>query len=114
MRVCYFGTYRAEYSRNRIMIEGLRRNGVEVVECHEPLWFGIEDRVKACQRGWKHPSFWLRMARTYARLLQKYRKVGDYDVMVLGYPGQLDAPLARVLTGCGASLWCWMYLCPFT
>ncbi len=98
MRVCYFGTYRAEYSRNRIMIEGLRRNGVEVVECHEPLWFGIEDRVKAASGGWKHPSFWLRMARTYARLLQKYRKVGDYDVMVLGYPGQLDAPLARVLT----------------
>jgi hypothetical protein len=24
LRVCYFGTYRAEYSRNRIMIEGLR------------------------------------------------------------------------------------------
>ena len=37
MRVCYFGTYRAEYSRNQIMIEGLRRNGVEVIECHETL-----------------------------------------------------------------------------
>ena len=29
LRVCWFGTWREEYSRNRIMIEGLRRNGVE-------------------------------------------------------------------------------------
>lgn len=98
MRVCYFGTYRAEYSRNRIMIEGLRRNGVEVVECHEPLWFGVEDRVQAASGGWVRPSFWLRAGRVYLRLLRKYRNVGDYDVMVLGYPGQLDVPLARVLT----------------
>ena len=80
------------------MIEGLRRNGVEVVECHEPLWFSIEDRVKVASGGWKHPSFWIRVVKTYAHLLWKYRRIGDYDVMVLGYPGQPDVPLARVLT----------------
>lgn len=98
MRVCYFGTYRAEYSRNRIMIEGLRRNGVEVIECHEPLWFDIEDRVQTASGGWIRPSFWLRVLKVYSRLLRKYRGVGDYDVMVLGYPGQLDVLLARILT----------------
>lgn len=98
MRVCYFGTYRADYSRNRIMIEGLRYNGVEVVECHEPLWQGIEDRVEAASGGWARPSFAWRALRVYGRLLRKYRRVGDYDVMVLGYPGQLDVPLARLLT----------------
>ena len=32
VRVCYFGTYTMEegYPRNRVIIEGLRRNGVEV------------------------------------------------------------------------------------
>jgi len=80
------------------MIEGLRRNGVEVVECHEPLWRGVEDRVEAASGGWAHPSFIRRVLRVYGRLLQKYRQVGDYDVMVLGYPGQLDVPLARLLT----------------
>ena len=98
MRVCYFGTYRAEYSRNRIMIEGLRRNGVEVVECHEPLWSGVNDRVRAASGGWVRPSFWLRVLRVYSRLLRKYRNVRDYDVMILGYPGQPDVLLARVLT----------------
>jgi glycosyltransferase involved in cell wall biosynthesis len=80
------------------MIEGLRRNGVEVIECHEPLWLGIEDRVQAATGGWIRPSFWLRVIRVYSRLLRKHRNVGDYDVMVLGYPGQLDVPLARMLT----------------
>ena len=98
MRVCYFGTYRANYPRNQIMIEGLRRNGVEVIECHVPLWTGIEDRVRAASGGWLRPVFIRRVVRTYWKLLSAYRQVGDYDVMVLGYPGQIDVYLARVLT----------------
>ncbi len=98
LRICYFGTYRAGYSRNRILIQGLRSQGVEVIECHEPLWQGIEDRVQAVSGGWKHPRFWWRVLRTYARLLRRYRQVGDYDVMVVGYPGQLDVFLARLLS----------------
>ncbi len=98
MRVLYFGTYRADYSRNRILIEGLRRNGVEVLECHEPLWRGIEDRVRIASGGWMSPAFFVRVFRTYARLLRRYREIEDYDVMVLGYPGQVDVFLARILT----------------
>jgi glycosyltransferase involved in cell wall biosynthesis len=98
MRVCYFGTYRSHYSRNQIMIAGLRRNNVEVIECHVLLWRGIEDRVEAASGRWLRPSFLLRVIRTYYKLLKAYMKIGDYDVMVLGYPGQLDVYLARLLT----------------
>ena len=98
MRVCYFGAYRANYSRNKILIEGLRRNGVEVVECHERLWRGIEDRVRAASGGWLRPAFVACVIRTYWRLLRSYRQAGAYDVMVLGYPGQIDVYLARILT----------------
>lgn len=80
------------------MLEGLRRNGVEVIECHEPLWRGIEDRVNAASGSWLRPTFIIRVIRTYWRLLRAYRRSGDYDVMVLGYPGQLDVYLARMLT----------------
>ena len=79
LRVCYFGTYRAAYSRNRIMIEGLRRSGLEVVECHERLWHGIQDRVQAASGGWLRPGFFSRLVRTYARLLRRYGQVGPYD-----------------------------------
>jgi glycosyltransferase involved in cell wall biosynthesis len=98
VRVCYFGAYRAEYSRNQIMIEGLRRNGVEVVECHESLWRGVEDRVEAAAGGWKRPAFWRRVLHTYGRLLRRYRSVGAYDVLIVGYPGQIDVFLARLLS----------------
>ncbi len=98
LRVCYFGTYRANYSRNQIMIEGLRRNGVDVVECRATLWQGIEDRVHAASGSWVRPGFVRRVIRTYRELLAAYRNVGAYDLMVLGYPGQLDAFLAHWLT----------------
>lgn len=80
------------------MIEALRRNGVDVVECQEPLWHGIEDRVEVASGAWARPGFVVRLLRTYGRLLRKLRRVGDYDVIVLGYPGQIDAFLARLLT----------------
>jgi glycosyltransferase involved in cell wall biosynthesis len=98
LRVCYFGTYRANYSRNQMMIAGLQMNGVEVSECHETLWHGIEDRVRVVSGEWMKPAFWWRVLRTYARLLKKYTQIGDYDVLIVGYPGQFDVFLARVLT----------------
>lgn len=99
LRVCYFGTYRPEYSRNRILIEGLRRNGVQIIECHEQLWGGIEDRVETVESGWKSPGFWWRVVTVYARLIRRWWQVRKtYDVLVVGYPGQLDVFLARLLT----------------
>ena len=77
---------------------GLKQAGVEVVECHETLWHGIEDRVNAASGGWLHLTFIWRVAHTYWCLLKQYRQVADYDILVVGYPGQLDVFLARLLT----------------
>lgn len=100
MRACYFGTYRAEYSRNRILIEGLRQNGVEVIECHEPLWYSIEDRVAQASGGWIRPRFWLRVGGAYLRLVWRYLQLGRHDVVIVGYPGQFDVYCAKFL--------CWL------
>jgi glycosyltransferase involved in cell wall biosynthesis len=97
VRVCYFGTYRLNYARNQTMIEGLRRNGIEVIECHETLWQGVEDRIRLASGGWLRPSFWWRFIKTYSRLLRRYRSIPDYDILIVGYPGQYDIFLARLL-----------------
>jgi glycosyltransferase involved in cell wall biosynthesis len=97
LRVCYFGTYREDYSRNQMMIAGLRMNGVIVTECHETLWHGIEDRVRIASGEWSKPSFWWRIIKAYWNLCRNYLKVGDYDILVVGYPGQLDVFVARFL-----------------
>jgi glycosyltransferase involved in cell wall biosynthesis len=80
------------------MIEGLRRNGIEVIEVHERLWRGVEDRVEVASGGWLRMGFALRLLKAYWGLLKRHRRAGAYDVMVLGYPGQIDLYLARILT----------------
>ena len=97
MIVCYFGTYRQNYSRNKNMIAALRSVGVEVKECHVPLWHGVEDRVAITSGGWKKPAFWWRVVKTYWQLYWKYTHIGEYDILMVGYPGQFDVFFARML-----------------
>jgi glycosyltransferase involved in cell wall biosynthesis len=98
LRVCYFGTYREEYGRNQILIAGLREQGVELLICHHTLWQGIEDRVAQASGRWRSFSFVRRVVAVYWRLWRQHRRLPDYDVMVLGYPGQFDAFLGRALS----------------
>lgn len=44
MRVVYWGTYDIGKPRNRIMLRGLKENGIQVLECHADIWGGIEDK----------------------------------------------------------------------
>lgn len=97
MKVCYFGTYRAGYNRNNIMIAALRSAGVEVVECHENLWTSIEDRENITKGGWRNPGFWWRVIKAYTKLFFRSFTIGKFDVMVLGYPGQFDIFLAKIV-----------------
>lgn len=98
LRVCYFGTYRANYVRNRLLIDGLNANGCEVYECHSTLWQSVADRVEQASGGWRRPSFWLRVIKAYWGLIQAYRRCPEYDVMLIGYPGHFDAVFGRILT----------------
>jgi len=34
MTICYFGDYDPGYARSRVLLKGLRENGVEILECH--------------------------------------------------------------------------------
>ena len=76
MKVCYFGSYDKECTRNRIIIKGLKQNGVEVVECND-----------------RH-SF----LRKYLSLAKKYFSLDDFDAVIVGEFGQTDVPTAWILT----------------
>ncbi len=99
LRVCYFGTYRANYTRNQILLKGLRtQESVTVYECHATLWHGIEDRVEQASGGWRNPHFWSRVIKAYWQLFRAHNHTPEYDVMLIGYPGQFDAYLGRILS----------------
>jgi glycosyltransferase involved in cell wall biosynthesis len=87
LRVLYFGTYERGYPRNAQVISCLRRAGVEVRERHVPVWERSEHKWNAGGRAA------LRLAAAEARLLR--RPAGDFDVVVVGYPGHADLPAAR-------------------
>lgn len=77
LRVCYFGIYDPEFSRNAIYIRGLKENGVEVIECND-----------------KTPGM-----RKYLSLVKKHWNIrNSYDVLVVGYPGQILVPLAKLIS----------------
>jgi glycosyltransferase involved in cell wall biosynthesis len=87
VRVLYFGTYERRYPRNAQVISCLRRVGVEVIERHEPVWEGREQKWGAGL------SAVPRLARAQARLWRD--RDADADALIVGYPGHLDLPAAR-------------------
>ena len=77
MKILYFGCYKPSYPRNKIIIDGLRENGVTVIECNETS-----------------RSF-LRFFKLFFKYLKSEK---DYDFMLVGFPGQEVMFLARLLT----------------
>ena len=77
LTVCYFGIYQSTYTRNRILIQGLRENNVEVIECNT-----------------REPSF-----RKYGQLIKKYWSIhNQIDIIMVGFPGHTIMPLAWILS----------------
>ena len=76
MTVCYFGIYDKNYARNRIIISGLKDNGVKVIEYNSrrPSLLKYFDLIGHCWRGKK-----------------------EFDLMIVGFPGQTIMLLAKLL-----------------
>jgi len=96
-RVCFFGTYRREHTVTRLLAGACRAAGIEVIECHRPLW---EKTLH------KHAEYF--GARSTARLALQYaasalalarsrRRLGDVPLYLIGFGGQLDCLWLRLL-----------------
>lgn len=97
MKILYFGTYSRgeEYARNLALIEGLKKAGCEVQECHQELWSEHQDKMEAVRGGLYSL---IQLLRSYFLLLKKYFRVEkNFDYMFVGYIGHLDVFLARLL-----------------
>src|SRR2546425_12904013 len=77
MTVCYFGAYDRTHARNKVLINGLRKNGVEVVECHN-----------------EHPLNPLRLPLLTAQYVFRARHA---DIIVVGACGHTYVLLAKTL-----------------
>ena len=98
-RVVLWGTYDLGKPRNRILIEGLRLSGVEVIECHADVWSGVEDKgaLTGTLQWLSRLTRWLL---AYPSLILRYLRLPRHDAVIVGYLGQLDVlvlwPFARL------------------
>ncbi len=77
IRICYFGIYDSEFCRNKVYRNGLIENGTIVLEC--------SDRSGGLMK--------------YLTLFLKHWRIrNNYDVMIVGYPGYIIVPFARLIT----------------
>lgn len=95
-----FGTFNAKHAANALLADDLRRAGLEVRSCHEPLWEETRD---------KHASYFSPRGlaglagRWLGAMIRLARRFGETatgaEVVVAGFNGQLDVLLARRLAG---------------
>jgi glycosyltransferase involved in cell wall biosynthesis len=89
MRVVLWGTYDTGKPRIRILLRGLRENGVEVIECHKEVWGGVDDKSQV--RGvFNTLRLLVRWLLAYPVLVFRYLRLPRHDVVLIGYMGQLD------------------------
>ena len=99
MRIVGFGTYdREKHPRVGILLDGLSQLGEEVTELNAPLGFSTAERVRMLGRPWLTYRLLLRLARRWSVLA--FRRATTHpapDVVLVGYLGQFDVILARLL-----------------
>lgn len=96
-RVCYFGTYERDYARNALLISNLKKQGLEVIECQEPLWVRTQYKGNFIGNPILRIKVFFRIIGKYFLLLRRYIKLGKFDVLVTGYPSYIDVYVARLL-----------------
>lgn len=99
MRVLFWGTYDQDRPRNRISINSLRSQSLEVIECHGDAWQGVTDKSTITGFSKRFRQFF-RLGYTYLGLVYRYLRQPDHDVVVVGYLGLIDVfviwPWARL------------------
>jgi glycosyltransferase involved in cell wall biosynthesis len=98
-RVLGFGTYDAAvHPRIGIVLDGLREHGDEVVEVNAPLGFSTAERIEMVRRPWLLGRLVARLAHCWGQLTRRAIATRrPYRAVIVGYLGQFDVLLARVL-----------------
>ncbi|MDE2156056.1 MAG: glycosyltransferase [Xanthomonadaceae bacterium] len=96
MRVLLWGTYDTGKPRTRILRDGMREVGIDVQEIHVDVWKGVEDKSQLKGTGPRLRRL-LRWAFAYPPLLWRLARAPKADLLLVGYPGLVDAFLAALV-----------------
>jgi glycosyltransferase involved in cell wall biosynthesis len=99
VRIVGFGTYnREKHPRVGILLDGLRQLGEEVTELNAPLGLTTAERVAMLGKPWLAYRLLFRLLHQWSALTVKWVRVRPTpDAVLVGYLGQFDVILARLL-----------------
>jgi glycosyltransferase involved in cell wall biosynthesis len=96
MRIVSWGTYDLGKPRVRILLRGLRENGVEVIECHHDVWGEVEDKSQI--KGFLPMlKIFTKLVTAYPVLIWRYIRLPKHDAVLINYLGHLDVVLIYML-----------------
>ncbi len=100
MTAVLFGTFNSRHAANILLAEELRASGAELRICHEPLWEETRDKQDSYFAISGLLVLGLRWILAAFRLALRFRyAAAGAEVIVVGFNGQLDVLLARLLAG---------------
>ena len=92
------GMYDTTYPRHRTVHDALRRQGVEVVQLHSPLWQRLHAQLRGAPGFWYQLYLAIRIVLAQLGLLLRWAwSRPDVDVIWVGFPGHVDVPLAWLI-----------------
>ena len=99
LKILYFGIYSkgVEYPRNNNLINGLRLNGIDVVEAHFELAGSFQKRMSIVQNPLGFIYFVLGLIASFIALIWKFMRSSHVDAIIVGHPGYFHIHLARFL-----------------
>lgn len=100
LKICFFGTYDNTYTSNKMVLEGLRANGVDVVE--------VNAHTKVTRLDKKEEMNWINLisrilskGRIFSEIIKHWSDLKNCDAVYVGYPGHVDVflayPIAKLL-----------------
>jgi glycosyltransferase involved in cell wall biosynthesis len=95
--VCFFGTYESTFPRAKTLKQACGIKGFKVLECHRPFWEKMKEKTEFFSLK-SAVQFGFQLIFAYISLAVRYLSLKDHDVVVVGYNGYFDMPLARILT----------------
>lgn len=93
MRILVWGTYDRGKPRVRILCNGMRAVGIHVDEIRANVWDGVEDKSQVKGLG-SRLRLLTRWTLAYPRLVWRLVRAPKPDLLLISYPGILDAFIA--------------------
>jgi glycosyltransferase involved in cell wall biosynthesis len=93
--VCW-GTAGNSNARTVILLDGLKMNGVQLIDCRLNIWKGVRDRSNV-KSPWVRLVIAARWLAAMPFLAIRYLFCPDHDLVLVNYPGHMDMPWARLV-----------------